>query len=36
MSALSPGEEFGRYVIRARLGAGGMAEVYLADRSKSS
>ena len=28
---MTPGQQFGRYVIRAKLGAGGMAEVYLAD-----
>ena len=28
---ITPGFEIGRYVIRNRLGAGGMAEVYLAD-----
>ena len=31
MSSTTSGERFGRYVIRAKLGAGGMAEVFLAD-----
>jgi eukaryotic-like serine/threonine-protein kinase len=31
MSAITPGLQLGRYVIRTKLGAGGMAEVYLAD-----
>ena len=31
MSSISSGLQFGRYVIRAKLGAGGMAEVFLAD-----
>jgi eukaryotic-like serine/threonine-protein kinase len=31
MDPIAPGQQFGRYVIRAKIGAGGMAEVYLAD-----
>ena len=31
MDPILSGQQFGRYVIRARLGAGGMAEVYLAE-----
>lgn len=31
MSPIEPGLQVGRYVIRTKLGAGGMAEVYLAD-----
>ena len=31
MHPIAPGQQFGRYLIRAKLGAGGMAEVYLAD-----
>jgi len=31
MSSITSGQPFGRYVIRAKLGAGGMAEVFLAD-----
>jgi formylglycine-generating enzyme required for sulfatase activity/predicted Ser/Thr protein kinase len=31
LNPITPGLEIGRYVIRAKLGAGGMAEVYLAD-----
>jgi eukaryotic-like serine/threonine-protein kinase len=31
MDPILPGQQFGRYVIRAKLGAGGMAEVYLAE-----
>jgi formylglycine-generating enzyme required for sulfatase activity/tRNA A-37 threonylcarbamoyl transferase component Bud32 len=31
MSAIEPGLQIGRYIIRSKLGAGGMAEVYLAD-----
>ena len=31
MSSIPEGRQFGRYVIRAKLGAGGMAEVFLAD-----
>ena len=31
MRAITAGLEFGRYVIRGKLGAGGMAEVFLAD-----
>lgn len=31
MSRVTPGEHFDRYVIRAKFGAGGMADVFLAD-----
>ena len=31
MMPITTGLQFGRYVIRARLGAGGMGEVFLAD-----
>ena len=31
MNPIASGQQFGRYQIRAKLGAGGMAEVYLAD-----
>ena len=31
MNPVTPGLQFGRYVIRGKLGAGGMADVFLAD-----
>ena len=31
MQPIETGQQFGRYVIRGKLGAGGMAEVFLAD-----
>ncbi len=31
MNPIAPGLQVGRYVIRSKIGAGGMAEVYLAD-----
>ena len=34
MSQLTPGTRLGRYEIRAKLGAGGMADVYLAEDSQ--
>ena len=34
MDPILPGQQFGRYVIRAPLGAGGMADVYLAEDSQ--